>query len=184
MQFLSFPFPWSFEGSAAFLTGASLRLLYQLGKCLIRMKFIEAPASSGEHVEAQTAATPAAPVATTVSVPAPSSGPDVSIEDFLIKAIGPTKSYLSKNWGLRSSRSDGILLLGTTPKRLASEVEGRSWFDGIVSVYAQRSEISLVLEGHPEVVEAAPSSTAKNSSSSKLINTSLLLMMLNSTCGI
>ena len=41
------------------------------------------------------------------------------------------KSYLSKSWGLGSSRSDGVLLLGTTlepPKRLASE--GKSWLDG------------------------------------------------------
>ena len=43
------------------------------------------------------------------------------------------KSYLSKSWGLGSSRSDGVLLLGTTlepPKRLASEAEGKSWLDG------------------------------------------------------
>ncbi len=36
------------------------------------------------------------------------------------------KSYLSKSWGLGSSRSDGVLLLGTTlepPKRLASADE-------------------------------------------------------------
>ena len=60
------------------------------------------------------------------------------------------KSYLSKNWGLGSSRSDGVLLLGTTlepPKRLASEAEGRSWLDGVVSVYAQRSGISLAAPG-------------------------------------
>ena len=56
------------------------------------------------------------------------------------------KSYLSKSWGLCSSRSDGVLLLGTTlkpPKRLASKAEGKSWLDGVVSVYAQRSGISL-----------------------------------------
>lgn len=46
------------------------------------------------------------------------------------------KSYLIKNWGLGPSRSDRVLLLGTTlepPKRLASEAEGKSWLDGIVS---------------------------------------------------
>ena len=60
------------------------------------------------------------------------------------------KSYLRKNWGLGSSRSDGVLLLGTTlkpPKRLASEAEGKSWLDSIVSVYAQRSGISLASPG-------------------------------------
>ena len=60
------------------------------------------------------------------------------------------KSYLSKNWGLGSSRSDGVLLLGTTlepPKRLASEAEGKSWLDGVVSIYAQRSGISLAAPG-------------------------------------
>ena len=60
------------------------------------------------------------------------------------------KSYLSKSWGLGSSRSDGVLLLGTTlepPKRLASEAEGKNWLDGVVSVYAQRSGISLASPG-------------------------------------
>ena len=60
------------------------------------------------------------------------------------------KSYLSKNWGLGSSRSDGVLLLGTTlepPKRLASKTEGKKWLDGVVSVYAQRSGISLASPG-------------------------------------
>jgi fatty acid synthase subunit alpha len=60
------------------------------------------------------------------------------------------KSHLSKNWGLGSSRSDGVLLLGTTlepPKRLASEAEGKSWLNGVVSVYAQRSGISLASPG-------------------------------------
>ena len=60
------------------------------------------------------------------------------------------KSYLSKNWGLGTSRSDGVLLLGTTlepPKRLASEAEGKAWLDGVVSVYAQRSGISLAAPG-------------------------------------
>ena len=60
------------------------------------------------------------------------------------------KNYLSKSWGLGPSRSDGVLLLGTTlepPKRLASEGEGKSWLDGVVSVYAQRSGISLASPG-------------------------------------
>ncbi|KDQ57051.1 hypothetical protein JAAARDRAFT_35647 [Jaapia argillacea MUCL 33604] len=62
---------------------------------------------------------------------------------FNITAI---KSHLSKTWGLGSSRADGVLLLGTTmepAKRLGSEAEGRSWLDGVVSSYAQRSGISL-----------------------------------------
>lgn len=52
--------------------------------------------------------------------------------------------------GVGSSRSDGVLLLGTTlepPKRLTSEAEGKSWLDGVVSVYAQCSGISLVVSG-------------------------------------
>ncbi|KAJ7158521.1 fatty acid synthase [Mycena filopes] len=56
------------------------------------------------------------------------------------------KAYLSKSWGLGSGRADGVLLLATTmepAKRLASEVEAKSWLDGIVAVYAQRSGISL-----------------------------------------
>ena len=204
---------------------------------------VEVP-TSGEPVEAPTAATPAIPVATIVAAPA-SSGPVASIEDVPIKAIdillvivaqklkkrvdeiplsktikdlvggkstlqneilgdlqqefasapekgeelpleelgsalgsgfggalgkystglvsrliggkmpggfnsSAIKSYLSKNWGLGSSRSDGVLLLGTTlepPKRLASEAEGKSWLDGVVSVYAQRSGISLAAAG-------------------------------------
>ena len=60
------------------------------------------------------------------------------------------KSYLRKNWGLGSSCSDSILLLRTTlkpPKRLASKAEGKSWLDGIVSVYAQHSGISLASPG-------------------------------------
>ena len=64
--------------------------------------------------------------------------------------LSAIKSYLSKSWGLGSSRSDGVLLLGTTlepPKRLASEAEGKSWLDGVVSVYAQRSGISLASPG-------------------------------------
>jgi fatty acid synthase subunit alpha, fungi type len=56
------------------------------------------------------------------------------------------KSYLAKSWGLGPSRSDGVLLLGTTlepTKRLGSEAEAKTWLDGIVAVYAQRSGISL-----------------------------------------
>jgi fatty acid synthase subunit alpha, fungi type len=60
------------------------------------------------------------------------------------------KTYLNKSWGLGSSRSDSVLLLGTTlepPKRLASEAKGKSWLDGVVSIYAQRSGISLSVPG-------------------------------------
>jgi len=60
------------------------------------------------------------------------------------------KNYLSMSWGLGPSHSDGVLLLRTTlepPKRLASEGEGKSWLDGVVSVYAQRSGISLASPG-------------------------------------
>lgn len=56
------------------------------------------------------------------------------------------KGYLSKTWGLGSSRADGVLLLGTTmepAKRLSSEAEGKAWLDTVVGVYAQRSGISL-----------------------------------------
>ncbi|KAJ7197322.1 hypothetical protein B0H12DRAFT_1294649 [Mycena haematopus] len=52
------------------------------------------------------------------------------------------KTYLSKTWGLRSGRADGVLLLATTmepAKRLATEAEAKSWLDGIVAIYAQRS---------------------------------------------
>ncbi|KAJ7285205.1 fatty acid synthase [Mycena rebaudengoi] len=60
--------------------------------------------------------------------------------------LSAIKTYLSKSWGLGSSRADGVLLLGTTmepAKRLASEAEAKSWLDGIVAIYAQRSGISL-----------------------------------------
>jgi fatty acid synthase subunit beta len=60
------------------------------------------------------------------------------------------KSYLSKSWGLGPSRSDGVLLLATTlepPKRLGSDAEAKSWLDGVVAVYAQRSGISLSSPG-------------------------------------
>ncbi|KAG8213088.1 hypothetical protein J3R82DRAFT_11484 [Butyriboletus roseoflavus] len=56
------------------------------------------------------------------------------------------KGYLSKTWGLGSSRADGVLLFGTTmepAKRLSSEVEGKAWLDTVVGAYAQRSGISL-----------------------------------------
>ena len=56
------------------------------------------------------------------------------------------KGYLSKTWGLGSSRADGVLLLGTTmepAKRLSSEVDGKAWLDTVVKAYAQRSGISL-----------------------------------------
>ncbi|KAI0950742.1 hypothetical protein AcW1_007973 [Taiwanofungus camphoratus] len=56
------------------------------------------------------------------------------------------KSYLSKTWGLGPSRSDGVLILGTTmepSKRLASEVDAKMWLDSVVAVYAQRAGISL-----------------------------------------
>ena len=206
---------------------------------------VDAPASSGETVDAPTIVASTAPIAATTTVSAPSSGPVVRIEDIPIKPVdillvivaqklkkkvdeiplsktikdlvggkstlqneilgdlqqeftsapekgeelpleelgsalgsgfsgalgkystglvsrliggkmpggfnsSAIKSYLSKNWGLGSSRSDGVLLLGTTlepPKRLTSEAEGKSWLDGVVSVYAQRSGISLVAPG-------------------------------------
>ncbi|KAF9532470.1 fatty acid synthase [Crepidotus variabilis] len=60
------------------------------------------------------------------------------------------KSYLAKTWGLGPARADGVLLLGTTlepPKRFPSEPEAKAWLDGVVSVYAQRSGISLSVGG-------------------------------------
>lgn len=60
------------------------------------------------------------------------------------------KSYLAKTWGLGPSRADGVLLLGTTfepAKRIGSEAEAKAWIDGVVSVYAQRSGISLSAPG-------------------------------------
>ncbi|EPQ52677.1 hypothetical protein GLOTRDRAFT_112049 [Gloeophyllum trabeum ATCC 11539] len=60
--------------------------------------------------------------------------------------ISAIKSYLAKSWGLGPARADGVLLLGTTmepPKRLGSEAEAKTWLDSVVSVYAQRSGISL-----------------------------------------
>ncbi|KAI0635636.1 fatty acid synthase [Trametes polyzona] len=60
--------------------------------------------------------------------------------------LSAIKSYLSKSWGLGPARADGVLLLAATmepPKRLGSEAEAKSWLDGVVAVYAQRSGISL-----------------------------------------
>jgi fatty acid synthase subunit alpha, fungi type len=60
------------------------------------------------------------------------------------------KTYLSKTWGIGPMRADGVLLLATTmepPKRLGSEAEAKSWLDGVVSAYAQRSGISLSAGG-------------------------------------
>lgn len=56
------------------------------------------------------------------------------------------KGYLSKTWGLGSSRADGVLLLGITmepAKRLSSEADGKAWLDTVVGAYAQRSGISM-----------------------------------------
>ncbi|KAI5983403.1 hypothetical protein EDD15DRAFT_2390897 [Pisolithus albus] len=64
--------------------------------------------------------------------------------------VSAIKTYLSKSWGLGSSRADGVLLLGTTmepAKRLASESEAKAWLDTIVSLYAQRSGITLTSGG-------------------------------------
>ncbi|RDX57079.1 fatty acid synthase [Lentinus brumalis] len=60
--------------------------------------------------------------------------------------VSAIKSYLSKSWGLGPARADGVLLLAATmepAKRLGSEAEAKSFLDGVVSLYAQRSGISL-----------------------------------------
>jgi len=60
------------------------------------------------------------------------------------------KAHLSKSWGLGPSRSDGVLLLATTlepAKRLGSEAEAKTWLDGVVTIYAQRSGILLAAPG-------------------------------------
>ncbi|KAE9385207.1 hypothetical protein BT96DRAFT_1007268 [Gymnopus androsaceus JB14] len=47
-------------------------------------------------------------------------------------------------------RADGVLLLGTTmepTKRLGSEAEAKAWLNGVTTVYAQRSGISLAAPG-------------------------------------
>jgi fatty acid synthase subunit alpha len=54
--------------------------------------------------------------------------------------------FTSAPWGLGPSRSDGVLLLGTTmepAKRLGSEAEAKAWLDTVATAYAQRSGISL-----------------------------------------
>jgi fatty acid synthase subunit alpha len=75
--------------------------------------------------------------------------------------------YLSKSWGLGSSRSDSVLLLGITlepPKRLTSEPEGRV---GLMVLFLPTLGVLAfpwhlrALEAHPEVV-AVPSLTVKN----------------------
>ncbi|GBE85483.1 hypothetical protein SCP_0706700 [Sparassis crispa] len=60
--------------------------------------------------------------------------------------ISAIKAYLSKTWGLGPTRADGVLLLSTTmepPKRLGSDAEAKAWLDTFVTLYAQRSGISL-----------------------------------------
>jgi Fatty acid synthase subunit alpha Acyl carrier domain len=88
------------------------------------------------------------------------------------------KSYLNKNWGLGSSRSDGVLLLGTTlepPKRLASEAEGKSWLDGVVSAFRRASPGAGGASG-------GGGGAVINTEEFLKFNRSLLLSMLNSTC--
>jgi fatty acid synthase subunit alpha len=60
--------------------------------------------------------------------------------------LSAIKSHLLKSWGLGPQRADGVLLLGTTmepAKRLGSEAEAKAWLDGVVSLYAQRSGVTL-----------------------------------------
>ncbi|KAH9856627.1 fatty acid synthase [Lenzites betulinus] len=60
--------------------------------------------------------------------------------------LSAIKAYLSKSWGIGSARAEGVMLLAATmepAKRLGSEAEAKSWLDGVVAVYAQRSGISL-----------------------------------------
>ncbi|KIK92543.1 hypothetical protein PAXRUDRAFT_792390 [Paxillus rubicundulus Ve08.2h10] len=50
------------------------------------------------------------------------------------------KAYLSETWGLGSSCTDGVLLLGTAVepmKLLSSEAEGKAWLDTVVAAYTQ-----------------------------------------------
>ncbi|KIM74010.1 hypothetical protein PILCRDRAFT_801589, partial [Piloderma croceum F 1598] len=64
--------------------------------------------------------------------------------------ITSIKAHLSKAWGLGPSRLDSVLLLGTTmepTKRLGSEAEAKAWLDTVVTVYAQRSGISVSVGG-------------------------------------
>ena len=56
------------------------------------------------------------------------------------------KTYLNKTWGLGSSRSDGVLLLGLTLEpatRLGSEADAKAWLDTVVAAYAQQAGIAL-----------------------------------------
>ena len=60
--------------------------------------------------------------------------------------MSAVKAHLAKAWGLGSSRSDAIMMLGLTmepAKRLGSEPEAKAWLDSIVPIYAQRAGISL-----------------------------------------
>ena len=64
--------------------------------------------------------------------------------------ITSIKGHLLKAWGLGPSQSGGVLLLGTmmeSTKRLRSEVKAKAWLDTVVTVYAQRSGISLSAGG-------------------------------------
>jgi fatty acid synthase subunit alpha, fungi type len=76
------------------------------------------------------------------------------------------KSHLSKAWGLGPSRSDGVLLLGTTmepAKRLGSEIKAKVWLDSVIAVYAQRSGISLSAGSAAGGAGGAGSGTTMNS---------------------
>ncbi|KAM6489047.1 hypothetical protein JOM56_015459 [Amanita muscaria] len=80
--------------------------------------------------------------------------------------ISASKSYLAKTWGLGSSRSDGVLLLATThepPQCLASDAEAKTWLDSVVSVYAQRSGISLATAGSGGLRSSAAGGAVINS---------------------
>lgn len=60
--------------------------------------------------------------------------------------LSAAKSYLSKAWGLGSSRADAVMLLGLTmepAKCLGSEAEAKTWLDQVIQVYAQRNGIAL-----------------------------------------
>ncbi|KIL56574.1 hypothetical protein M378DRAFT_1034420 [Amanita muscaria Koide BX008] len=81
--------------------------------------------------------------------------------------VSAIKSYLAKKaWGLGSSRSDGVLLLATThepPQCLASDAEAKTWLDSVVSVYAQRSGISLATAGSGGLRSSAAGGAVINS---------------------
>lgn len=56
------------------------------------------------------------------------------------------KSYLSKTWGIGSSRADAAVLLGSIlepEKRLGSEAEAKERLDSVVPIYAQCIRIFL-----------------------------------------